>query len=343
MNLVKVPCVSINPTYLAVYDRWFVEDQNGVLIPKPRKMSDMSEEEREAAKKNLRNNKTKGVISKKASARMKKAISWFIYQYEPYLMVKKHQDAKKITFVTLTLPSQQVHSDQEIKRVCINQLVIELKKKFQIKSYIWKAEKQKNGNIHFHFLLPVNIPHKELRDIWNRILDKLGYVGRYADKMRRLSYGEYAKKYGYGRNKRDIRRSYNVGCSTGWMSPNTTDIKRVKKARNVVNYIAGYFSSKQKDGSKPVQVEGRLWYCSKDISQIKDNWVMLDDYIGADLYKLEKKAIKTDFCVIYPVRLGFILGSCKWIRRAFEVVREGIEKGISAEILERRYLNYTGL
>ena len=34
----------------------------------------------------------------------------------------------KIGFVTLTLPSEQRHTDNEIKKYCLNQLLIELRK-----------------------------------------------------------------------------------------------------------------------------------------------------------------------------------------------------------------------
>ena len=74
----------------------------------------------------------------------------------------------KMAFITLSLSSTQIHSDNEIKEKCLNQFLIEIRKRYRVKNYIWRAEKQKNGNIHFHVVIDKFIAWSELRDRWNQ-------------------------------------------------------------------------------------------------------------------------------------------------------------------------------
>ncbi|GAH86291.1 unnamed protein product, partial [marine sediment metagenome] len=50
--------------------------------------------------------------------------------------------------------------------------------------YVWRAEKQENGNIHFHFIVDNFIPWNELRNTWNRIQQNLGYISRFSEAQR---------------------------------------------------------------------------------------------------------------------------------------------------------------
>jgi hypothetical protein len=71
-----------------------------------------------------------------------------------------------------------------------------LKQKYNVKLYLWVAEPQVNGNIHFHILIDKfieNVPEPkyakvplELTKEWNRILDLYGYVAPYTQKMQAL-------------------------------------------------------------------------------------------------------------------------------------------------------------
>ena len=82
------------------------------------------------------------------------------YNFQHQNLTTQYQKSKvyqnpvqyKLTFITLTLPSKQIHSDNEIKSKCLNQFLIELKKNHSVSRYIWKAEKQENNNIHFHII-----------------------------------------------------------------------------------------------------------------------------------------------------------------------------------------------
>jgi len=86
-----------------------------------------------------------------------------------------------IVFATLTLPSKQVHGDNEIKRKCLMPFQQELKRRFGVEETFWSAEPQENGNIHFHCLYDRYIPADKLNDLWNCSVNHLGYFNRYVE------------------------------------------------------------------------------------------------------------------------------------------------------------------
>lgn len=153
----------------------------------------------------------------------------------------------KIGFITLTLPAEQMHSDNVIKSKCLNSILIELKKYHKVKNYVWRAEKQKNGNIHFHIIVDKFIPWSKLRDRWNRIIEKLGYITAYRESMLSWHKGGFKirtdllKKWEY----RKQIKAYETGSKNDWNSPNTTDVHSIKKVINLKNYISKYLTKNE--------------------------------------------------------------------------------------------------
>ena len=189
-----------------------------------------------------------------------------------------------MAFVTLTLPSQQVHSDNTIKDQCLNQLLVELRKRYHVSNYVWRAEKQKNGNLHFHLLVDKFIPWSEFRDRWNRIVNKLGYVDRYRDEMRRFhSEGFKAREnlLSHWDYKAQVK-AYQTGKANDWNSPNSTDIHAVHKVRDIKSYVSKYATKDEKFG----EVSGRMWGCSEALSKIKGGQIEVDSQIFDELTKI---------------------------------------------------------
>jgi hypothetical protein len=155
---------------------------------------------------------THGLISKKANKRIRNAIDWLIAitKEKETLNVKTNTTYFwRVNFITLTLCSKQAHSDKEIKDILLNQFLTELRQKYGLKNYVWRAESQSNGNIHFHIVTDIFIPWRVLRTTWNRIQNKLGYVDA------------FEKKYGHN-------------------DPNSTDVHSVQKIRNLSAYLSKY-------------------------------------------------------------------------------------------------------
>ena len=100
------------------------------------------------------------------------------------------------TFVTMTLPSCQMHTDNTIKQTILNPFIDWLQgddtviysygkrkgeqKGFGVKCYFWRAEAQKNTRIHFHLVIDKYVPWDRIRDKWNQSCERLGYVTRFS-------------------------------------------------------------------------------------------------------------------------------------------------------------------
>ena len=149
----------------------------------------------------------------------------------------------RLNFITLTLPCPQGEvSDKELKKQVLDVWLKAAKRRFKLKSYIWKAERQKNGNLHFHITSDCYIPWDQLRDTWNARLERLGYIST------------FEKKHGH-------------------RNPNSTDVHATYKIRNLANYLVKYMT---KEGQPGEEIEGKVWDCSENL-KLKDRCEMVVD------------------------------------------------------------------
>lgn len=279
-----IPSLSIHPTYISTYKQiqWCPyrpgrpRDASGSVIKKGRADHLLTADK-----------KTHGKVSEQARRKMSKATEYLLYLADQNSATSNYSGKTfnfKIAFVTLTLPSKQVHTDNEIKERCLNQMLIELKVRYKVRFYLWRAEKQKNNNIHFHILVDKFIPWSELRDRWNRIVNKLGYVERYRDEMKLfhregfrvrenlLKHWDYQKQV----------KAYQKGKINDWSSPNSTDIHSIRKINNVKAYVLKYCTKDEENH----EVEGRLWGSSEELSNIKGGQSVIDSQVSDELDKL---------------------------------------------------------
>jgi hypothetical protein len=326
-GLVKWPYLSVSPTSSTLYHKI---------------LRSTGSEYKGQKRDNIKlpdNNKHDGFLSRKAYKRIRRSVDWFLYSVDPEIL-RTGKGREKVTFITLTLPSSQLksiennqpvfyHSDQVIKSQCLNQFFIEGKKRWGLNRKIWKAEKQKNGTIHFHILADCYINHKELRIVWNRIINKLGYVDRYSKQFENVTFNEYLKIRKNDKRKNEtsvlfekrIKDIYKKQTNEKWSNPNTSDIhslyksKNGKKILNIGAYIAKYTSKTalseerleqirlaKNQGienltieEKLLQVSGRIWFCSSEISKYKNVQIELDgekiSYQVDDMFNLFRNKI----------------------------------------------------
>lgn len=226
-------------------------------------------------------------VSDQAARKIQKAIRYLLffandkkaYSHTNGLMFKF-----KICFVTLTLSSTQVHSDNEIKSKLLNQFFVEARQKWGVSKYVWRAEKQNNGNVHFHILTDRFIPWSELRDVWNRIQNKLGYVDRYKDNQQLFFKNGFKLRMDLLQKwpEKEQHRAYVQGSKKSWNSPNSTDVHSLQHVHKVAEYLTKYM---QKE-SQTKGLIGRLWGCSSTLSDIKGAQTDIDSKIADELNKL---------------------------------------------------------
>lgn len=267
------PNISITPNKISLYNT--IHNQDGSLFRNVKRMMPIS-------------NAHSGVVSQKASSRIKSKINWLIYKSNKQHVKYPNGTISsnfRISFITLTLPSRQIHTDKEIKK-CLDRFLTILRNRYKMKDYVWKAELQGNTNIHFHITTNVYIHHLTIRSIWNRCINRLGYVDRYQKKYSVMSYQSYftvmkknSKKYGNSLSVSNIKKSFDFGQRTNWSSPNSTDVKTVFRVNSLSAYLSKYLtknlSGKSKEKSSKLTSKqkkrikafgGRLWFCSRTLS-----------------------------------------------------------------------------
>lgn len=185
------------------------------------------------------NEKYTGVLTSSAKRKLRYYINLLVAQStwkDAFNFELQKKFRFRINFVTLTLSAPQGNiSDKEIKRVCLNNFLNRAKNKWGMTTYVWRAEKQKNGNIHFHITSDVYIHYHDLCNVWNECQELLGFVSRYRER-------------------------------TGNIRPNSTDIHSVKDVKNLAAYLVKYMSKGEKDAQR---IEGKVWGCSRNLSSAK--------------------------------------------------------------------------
>ncbi len=114
--------------------------------------------------------------------------------------------------ITLTISAEQKHTDNECKRILLQKFLDYGRKTWLLTNYIWKAETQSNGNIHFHIITDTFIHKKAITSVWNNYLESAGYP----------------------------------------KSKSATRIEAIKKINDIGAYIAKYMSKNESDRRKVV-------------------------------------------------------------------------------------------
>jgi hypothetical protein len=253
----------------------------------------------------FQNNLHNGRISPAALRKITRAVSYLTYlvpKRRYYTTADARSGTYFLTFVTLTLSSNQIHSDHEIKSCVMEPFLNEMRKVYKVNNYIWRAEKQANGNLHFHILADRFIWWNDLRNSWNYFQNRLGYVNRYRDNQKTW-HREGFKFRPELASKWDLKKQYSAykaGLRTDWNSPNSTDIHSLRSISQVSAYVTKYIT---KPGEDQI-VSGRLWGCSQDLSGLTGSIEFADGQISSDFDELLKqpdvRTYKADYyTVIY--------------------------------------------
>ena len=256
-------------------------------------------------------------ISINSARNLRKKID-FLYYYSNSRRVKTYSGKViqnfKVLFLTLTIPSIQIHNTGMIITNILDPFLQICRQRLKMTNYVWRLEFQANGNAHFHILTDTYIDYYFAKKHWNKCLNQLGYVDAYQTKMQSLSYNDYCNMYGKDFKGEKVSnellyKRYNAGKSTNWKNPNSVDVKSIKSSREISYYISKYFSKKDK-GQKCNELDTeensfalRLCYWSRSLSRLKLE-SMPYDYYEADIVQLldaDDNVIRCvyDYCVVY--------------------------------------------
>jgi hypothetical protein len=236
-------------------------------------------------------------------------------------------------FITVTLPCDQVHTDAEINRACLQPFLIRLRRDYEVTQYFWRAEAQENGRVHYHILLDRYIPKRYLQLAWNMSTEALGYLTRYYEQTGSLT-----------------------PPSTQVQGVRTTVIdKRTGKERHVdpVNYLLDYVmdtpqvEEREKDGSneaaKPKRlvghwrdakgnrqqyytrpITGRVWGMSDGLREIREARAEATVELVQSLEEAresgELRRVDTEHATMYFGPVGLVLS--RRSRRAYTLLKD---------------------
>lgn len=175
----------------------------------------------------------------------------------------------KVNFVTLTLPGAQKHSDKEIHEKVFKSFIRAWKQKEPNLLYVYRAETQENGNLHYHLVTNSFIHHRDLRNMWNYYCYKAGYQDH--------------------------------------DNANSTDVHSLKKVSNPAAYIAKYIT-KPEGGRRKVEIKKwGCSKAISDVKNIQiecpDKAVLKECVI---LHKVRKTTVKYEYCSIQKFKKEYL-------------------------------------
>lgn len=242
---------------------------------------------------NLEKGKSTLDLSPSSVRSLRNSVNSLVFLSKPRTITRKNRNPIynfRASFITLTLPSSQSHSDTEIKK-CLNLFLTDLRRVYGLQNYVWRSELQENGNIHFHLVIDIYIHHKIIRNYWLKALRHTGYVQEYQKRFRNLTFKQYFDirlKGSWSKNQtfEDFRaqcvKAYAYGRRTDWLSPNCADVRSIFNVNQISAYVSKYMAkeTKQKNGldnspKSPEEVPdriknfGKIWGRSNSLSGLK--------------------------------------------------------------------------
>lgn len=211
---IVIPTLIIRPDGLVLYDYWNGDRRRN-------KTSFISEDFKADLPEYLVNGSQKskqrytGVLTESS----RKKLMWYINLLVASAKWKQAYNSKtkswfpfKINFVTLTLPApQRSVSDKTIKSKCLSRWIDVMRASHGLGNYVWRCERQYNGNIHFHITTNTYLPFDAICSTWNHFLGEFHFIDEF-------------------REKNDSP------------FPNSTDVHSVQKIQDLAAYMVKYMS-----------------------------------------------------------------------------------------------------
>lgn len=147
-----------------------------------------------------------------------------------YNPVTKKNFPFKLNFVTLTV-SDSKNIDAQFGYSNLMKPFLRKMRSMGKMSYVWKAEFQKRGQLHYHLVTDTFLPWSDLRFTWNNLQRKNRLLDSYAEK----------------------HKHYDA---------NSTDVHALNGIANISTYLAKYLA---KGNSKAIK--GKTWDCSNNVKR----------------------------------------------------------------------------
>jgi hypothetical protein len=156
--------------------------------------------------------------------------------------------------------------DDKTGQSILNKFLVQCRKKFPGLQYFWVAERQENGNIHFHMILNKRLPVGRWNALWVLQQYNAGLVGHdeWGDEIskdRIMQLYAIDQREGYcGARSRDGKKKIS------WIQAalNPLDLKKVSSIGRLSSYLTKYITKQEKN--KPFGCS--VWHCSRRVSRM---------------------------------------------------------------------------
>jgi len=175
---------------------------------------------------NLKDNDQNGQLSRKAITQLRNSINWICLAAKKkrvYVKAKQTSFEFKINFVTLTLPdTDKPITSEDLQKNLLNPFLTYMRKYHSLSNYVWRLEFQANGKLHVHLTADTFLHYQTIRDTWNRLLDKNGYLDSFFENEKHKN-------------------------------PNSTDVHATRKIKNMAAYLSKYMSKQGNNFKYPLK------------------------------------------------------------------------------------------
>lgn len=196
----------------------------------PRQWENSLESAREAEK-------FSGKLSERSVRKIKNLVNTWndnVYNYNLDMQRRGLRKRKRMVMITLTLSEDTDQPDNEIKRRMLNTFLTNTRRQYPGFLYLWRAERQKNGRLHFHIITDKYIPKKFVAKTWN-------------DAQESFFQREWINK--------DAREA-------AWPS---TKVEAIRDLTDGLMYLVKYVSKEDNGGL----IYGRIWSASRELTELK--------------------------------------------------------------------------
>lgn len=221
-----------------------------------------------------------GSVTQHTKKRIEKAVSLLLQKSKEHKIfnpITEKEEMFRINFITLTVhDTSKNYTASETYKMLLKPFLQWLTKTQKVTDYIWKAELQKRGQIHYHITTNKWIHYQLIKDKWNNLMRQNNMLI------------EYFKKF----------KTYN---------PNSTDVHKVYKIKNIEAYLCKYLSKKESDKNN---TKGKVWDCSNSLKGKKYFTAIFDEATELKLREYIKhhncKGWSNDYCDIIFMQEGYI-------------------------------------
>jgi len=214
-------------------------------------------------------------MTRSAVTRLRYVINLLVAQAKPKSVVNPSTGTSyvfKVNFVTLTLSSdQRALGDKDIKKKMLDPFIRRMRDRHGLRSYVWRAERQKNSRLHFHLTTDTYLPFDSINREWNLCQSKFHFIS-------------------------DFQVRY------PGVNPNSTDVHSVRDVENLAAYLVKYMSKLDPSEQK---IDGKLWDCSRNLKTKERVTFEMGraefDFVNSLVARYGSLSGGSDYCLIVPI------------------------------------------